>query len=68
VLTGDDSGRRSDDLLALQNIDNSPLLVMALARQLNGTLEVERGQGALCVIRFPECRYARSATADREDM
>jgi CheY-like chemotaxis protein len=46
VLTGDDSGRRSDDLLALQNIDNSPLLVMALARQLNGTLEVERGQGA----------------------
>jgi PAS domain S-box-containing protein len=31
-------------------------LVMALARQLNGTFEVERGQGARCVVRFPDPR------------
>jgi len=31
-------------------------LVMALARQLNGTFEVERGPGARCIVRFPDPR------------
>jgi two-component sensor histidine kinase len=31
-------------------------LVMALARQLNGTFEVERGPGACCILRFPDPR------------
>ena len=31
-------------------------LVMALARQLNGTFEVERGPGSRCIIRFPDPR------------
>jgi PAS domain S-box-containing protein len=31
-------------------------LVMMLARQLNGTFEVERGPGARCIVRFPDAR------------
>ena len=31
-------------------------LVMMLARQLNGTFEVERGPGARCIVRFPDPR------------
>jgi two-component sensor histidine kinase len=31
-------------------------LVMALARQLNGTFDVERGPGARCIVRFPDPR------------
>jgi PAS domain S-box-containing protein len=31
-------------------------LVMALARQLNGTFEVERGPGSRCIVRFPDPR------------
>jgi two-component sensor histidine kinase len=31
-------------------------LVMALARQLNGTFEVERSPGARCIVRFPDPR------------
>ncbi|HEY7548722.1 MAG TPA: ATP-binding protein [Hyphomicrobiaceae bacterium] len=31
-------------------------LVMALARQLNGTFDVERGSGARCIVRFPDPR------------
>jgi PAS domain S-box-containing protein len=31
-------------------------LVMALARQLNGTLKVERTPGARCIVRFPDPR------------
>ena len=27
-----------------------------LARQLNGTFEVERGLGARCIVRFPDPR------------
>jgi two-component sensor histidine kinase len=31
-------------------------LVMALARQLNGTFDVERSPGARCIVRFPDPR------------
>jgi PAS domain S-box-containing protein len=31
-------------------------LVMALARQLNGTFEIERTAGARCIVRFPDPR------------
>jgi PAS domain S-box-containing protein len=31
-------------------------LVMMLARQLNGTFEVERGPGTRCIVRFPDPR------------
>jgi len=31
-------------------------LVLALARQLNGTFEVERAPGARCIVRFPDPR------------
>jgi two-component sensor histidine kinase len=31
-------------------------LVMALARQLDGTFEIERAPGARCIVRFPDPR------------